>query len=274
MDVLRPHRLPEVRFVEHAPDASSRFDPRIPIAAWRTLMWSLTIRVFARRVKMQHKTEPRRWWTWVMWTLVVPVVVLSWIWAVAYGSKYLGTSRLLTAQNALVLSKGWHDTFIADSTPNWATGRALFAPVWLGIYMGVLAVVAAVIPLVAPQTLGAAKVRRSLMLRAAVFSMSPAIACFVFHMLFGSATWVVSVVGQSFGRGPWFLVDMVSIRELHPFVALLTLLTGLTWVIAWWGVTYLVAWKMTRWWDIVQIMIAQVIVLLITAVLLVIVTET
>ncbi|MDX2016096.1 MAG: hypothetical protein SFY95_00485 [Planctomycetota bacterium] len=57
-------------FVEHV-------EKRVFLAAWRTMAWCLWPGVFWRRVKVEYRIVPRRWWVWLAAVLLVPWVLIS-----------------------------------------------------------------------------------------------------------------------------------------------------------------------------------------------------
>jgi hypothetical protein len=264
-DVLRPDRQREVRFVEHAPASTSRFDLRVPLAAWRTLVWSLTIWLFARRVKMQHKTEPRRWWTWVMWTLVVPVVVSHTLWAIVVVVSLVYLPRMwqgLSISTVGGLAWLWMGEFVMFDAMSRSQDVFVYVPVWQSLYFAMLSFGAAVVPLVASETLGRVKVQRRLVLRAVVFSLSPALFFIVMQSLFGSARWMLAIAVYALGGSPDFIRDMLIIRDMP---ALIALLPGPIWVGVWWLATYTLVWKIKSVWTLVQLMLAQLALMAIAA---------
>lgn len=269
LDVFRPERKRLTRFVEH----STGFWSTGLAAVW-TALWAIWPAVFWKRVTLETKVVPRRWLIWLAWLVGVPAAIGL-------------THKTLQALTDYVTFNGW--TALADPPlQQWSrdAGRAVWAmfvaDVWpmgvsfhlafiLAITWAGAAIGAAIVPLAASTTLRRVKVRRLLIARAAVYSLTPAV------IALGIRCWlsVLQSIGSIFGVNlsfdglfTWALTRrggaaagqaMIVIQMLQGAILIVTF-AGFCWILAWWASAMKHGWRISSTGVSLQIGIAQFII--------------
>lgn len=268
LDVFRPERQRLKRFVEHSVGVRAT-----GWAALWTTLWALLPSFFWKRVTLEAGVVPRRWGVWLAWTVGVPLAVYLLL------ASLLGLVRYVDAYGWIALTDPPVGTWIsrtgetiraiylAGDASMWGPNfylSFLLAAIWSGALVG-----AAMIPLVASTTMRRVKVRRVLILRAAVFSFAPVVVVATVRL----CLCIIQLLGEFFDLNLTFEALLIALSPTQPWALQRYLLAGVffigifgfAWIIRWWWMAMTRGWRIPAGWIVVQICFAQMVVSVLTA---------